>query len=67
MSNRSRPAPPISHASLPLNLNLNNLATLTTTLPDFAPRLINGRPLKVLYQFYNNMFDNSTHRLLCCP
>jgi len=36
-----------------LDLGLNNLATLTTNLPDFAPRLINGRPLKAINQFYN--------------
>jgi putative transposase len=36
-----------------LDLGLNNLATLTTNLPDVAPRLINGRPLKALNQFYN--------------
>jgi putative transposase len=36
-----------------IDLGLNNLATLTTNLPDFAPRLINGRPLKALNQFYN--------------
>jgi putative transposase len=36
-----------------IDLGLNNLATLTTNLPGVAPRLINGRPLKALNQFYN--------------
>jgi putative transposase len=36
-----------------IDLGLNNLATLTTNLPGLAPRLINGRPLKALNQFYN--------------
>jgi putative transposase len=36
-----------------IDLGLNNLATLTTNLPGVAPRLINGRPLKAVNQFYN--------------
>jgi putative transposase len=36
-----------------VDLGVNNLAALTSNLPGFAPRLINGRPLKALNQFYN--------------
>jgi putative transposase len=50
---------PITPASLDpariaaVDLGVNNLAALTSNLPGFAPRLINGRPLKALNQFYN--------------
>jgi putative transposase len=36
-----------------VDLGVNDLAALTSNLPGFAPRLINGRPLKALNQFYN--------------
>ncbi len=36
-----------------IDIGVNNLAALTSNLPGFAPRLINGRPLKALNQFYN--------------
>ena len=36
-----------------VDIGVNNLVALTANLPGFAPRLINGRPLKALNQFYN--------------
>ena len=36
-----------------IDIGVNNLAALTSNLPGFVPRLINGRPLKALNQFYN--------------
>jgi putative transposase len=36
-----------------VDLGVNNLAALTSNQSGFAPRLINGRPLKALNQFYN--------------
>jgi putative transposase len=36
-----------------VDIGVNNLAALTANLPGFVPRLINGRPLKALNQFYN--------------
>jgi len=36
-----------------VDIGVNNLAALTSNLPGFVPRLINGRPLKALNQFYN--------------
>jgi putative transposase len=47
------PAALVSTRIAALDLGLNNLAALTTNLPGFAPRLINGRPLKAMNQFYN--------------
>jgi len=50
---------PITPASLDpalvaaVDIGVNNLAALTSNLPGFAPRLINGRPLKALNQRYN--------------
>jgi putative transposase len=32
---------------------LNNLATLTSDKPGFVPRIVNGRPVKSVNQFYN--------------
>jgi putative transposase len=36
-----------------VDLGLNNLATLTSDKPGFVPRLVNGRPVKSINQFYN--------------
>ncbi len=36
-----------------VDIGINNLAALTSNLPGFVPRLINGRPLKALNQLYN--------------
>ena len=32
---------------------MNNLATLTSDKPGFVPRVVNGRPVKSINQFYN--------------
>jgi putative transposase len=36
-----------------IDIGLDNLATVTSNQPDFAPLLVNGRPLKSINQFYN--------------
>ncbi len=36
-----------------IDIGLNNLATLTSNKVGFLPRLVNGRPLKSVNQFYN--------------
>jgi IS605 OrfB family transposase len=49
------PAPaavnPALHAGV--DIGLNNLAVLTSDKPGFVPRLVNGRPVKSINQFYN--------------
>jgi putative transposase len=36
-----------------IDIGLNNLATLTSNKKGFIPRIVNGRPLKSLNQYYN--------------
>jgi putative transposase len=36
-----------------IDIGLNNLATLTSNKEGFTPRIVNGRPLKSVNQFYN--------------
>jgi putative transposase len=36
-----------------IDLGINNLATLTSNKSGFVPRIINGRPVKSINQFYN--------------
>jgi len=36
-----------------VDLGLNNLAVLTSDQPGFVPRVVNGRPVKSINQFYN--------------
>lgn len=36
-----------------IDVGLNNLATLASDTPGFVPRLVNGRPVKSINQFYN--------------
>jgi putative transposase len=36
-----------------VDIGLNNLATLTSDKPGFVPRVVNGRPVKSINQFYN--------------
>ncbi len=36
-----------------IDIGLNNLATLTSNKSGFVPRLVNGRPVKSINQFYN--------------
>jgi putative transposase len=47
------PAPLDPALVVAVDIEVNNLAALTSNLPGFVPRLINGRPLKALNQFYN--------------
>jgi putative transposase len=35
------------------DIGLNNLATLASDKPGFVPRIVNGRPVKSINQFYN--------------
>ncbi len=42
---------PALHAGV--DIGLNNLATLTSDKPGFVPRIVNGRPVKSINQFYN--------------
>jgi putative transposase len=41
---------PALHAGV--DIGLNNLATLTSDKPGFVPRIVNGRPVKSINQFY---------------
>ena len=36
-----------------VDIGLNNLATLASDKPGFVPRIVNGRPVKSINQFYN--------------
>jgi putative transposase len=45
------PVIPALHAGI--DIGLNNLAMLTSDKPDFVPRVVNGRPVKSINQFYN--------------
>lgn len=36
-----------------IDLGVNNLATVTSNIPEIKPIIINGRPLKSINQFYN--------------
>ena len=36
-----------------IDIGVNNLATLTSNKTGFVPRLVNGRPVKSVNQFYN--------------
>jgi len=42
---------PAHHAGV--DIGLNNLAVLTSDKPGFVPRVVNGRPVKSINQFYN--------------
>ncbi len=42
---------PTLHAGV--DIGLNNLAMLTSDKPGFVPRVVNGRPVKSINQFYN--------------
>lgn len=49
------PAPAAVNSALQagVDIGLNNLALLTSDKPGFVPRLVNGRPVKSINQFYN--------------
>ena len=42
---------PALHVSV--DLGVNNLATIASDKPGFVPRIVNGRPVKSINQFYN--------------
>ena len=52
---------PALHAGV--DLGLNNLAVLTSDKPGFVPRLVNGRPVKSINQFYNKRRADLQHLL----
>jgi putative transposase len=47
----SPPSTPALHASV--DLGVNNLATIASDKAGFMPRIVNGRPVKSINQFYN--------------
>jgi putative transposase len=46
-----------------LDIGLNNLAALTSNKADFIPRIVNGRPVKSINQFYNKRKAELQHQL----
>ncbi len=45
---------PVNHAlHAGVDIGLNNLATITADKAGFVPRIVNGRPVKSINQFYN--------------
>jgi putative transposase len=46
-----------------IDLNVNNLAVLTSNQPGFVPLLVNGRPLKAINQRYNKRLADLRARL----
>jgi putative transposase len=46
-----------------IDVGLNNLAAITSNKAGFAPRLVNGRPVKSLNQFYNKRKAELQHKL----
>jgi len=52
---------PALHAGV--DIGLNNLATLTSDKPGFIPRIVNGRPVKSINQFYNKLRAELQSRL----
>src|SRR5260370_29728250 len=46
-----------------LDIGVNNLAALTSNKADFIPRIVNGRPVKSINQFYNKRKATLQRRL----
>ena len=46
-----------------IDIGLNNLATLTSNTLGFVPRLVNGRPVKSINQFYNKQREHIQKQL----
>ncbi len=46
-----------------IDIGLNNLAAITSNRAGFVPRLVNGRPVKSLNQFYNKRKAELQHKL----
>ena len=51
------------HLSAALDLGVNVLAALTSNKPGFAPRLVSGKPLKSVNQYYNKQRAQQQRRL----
>jgi putative transposase len=45
-----------------VDIGPNNLAALTSNKVGFAPRIVNGRPVKSINQFYNKLYDSCSQR-----
>ncbi len=58
------PAPAAVDASLcaGIDISLNNLAALTSNKAGFVPRIVNGRPVKAINQFYNKRKAELQHK-----
>ena len=48
---KQAPVNPAYYAGI--DIGMNNLVALTSNKPGFQPRLVNGRPVKSINQFYN--------------
>ena len=46
-----------------IDIGLNNLAALTANKVGFVPRIVNGRPVKAINQFYNKRRAQLQHKL----
>jgi putative transposase len=46
-----------------IDIGLNNLAALTSNKAGFVPRIVNGRPIKSINQFYNKRRAELQHKL----
>ena len=46
-----------------IDIGLNNLAAITSNKAGFVPRMVNGRPVKSLNQFYNKRKAELQHKL----
>jgi putative transposase len=46
-----------------IDIGLNNLAALTANKAGFVPRIVNGRPVKSINQFYNKRKAELQHKL----
>jgi putative transposase len=55
------PVNPALHAGV--DIGVNNLATIASDKPGFVPRIVNGRPVKSLNQFYNKRRAELQRRL----
>jgi putative transposase len=62
---KREPAPAAVDPSLcaGIDIGLNNLAALTSNKAGFVPRIVNGRPVKAINQFYNKRKAQVQHKL----
>jgi putative transposase len=57
------PAPLDTSLYAAIDIGLNNLAMLTSNKVGFVPRLVNGRPVKSINQFYNKQREHIQKQL----